>query len=171
MRLVLLIMALVTNQSLAISKLYDADASAVIVDGKPCFFLPGNDGVPIPYLNGQGFDVSLHEISPNKTERTKWEMWMKSPPMNAPTSSTHCIPYGMASPDVNKKIADPLEYESTYQVLIGGEYGRYGANFCLRKSTQGSVFISKSRYRYRQWVCTNEPFMQEETFWKKWFGS
>lgn len=163
-------MALATNQCLAISKLYDADASAVIVDGKPCFFLPGNDGVPIPYLKGQGFDVSLYEILPNKTGRTKWEMWMKFPPRNAPISPKQCMPYGMASPDENRKIADPLEYDTSYRILIGGEYGRYGANFCLRKNTQGSIYISKSKYRDQQWVCTNEPLMQKETFWQKWFG-
>jgi hypothetical protein len=161
---------LLSNESLAISKLYDYEAGAVLRDGKPCFYTNRPIVAITPsYLQGQGVEVEVYARNRHDNESLKWGMWLKSRPTIDPVSPKTCMLYGTVSPDKNRKLAVHLDYDDPYYFSLLGEYGRYRVNFCLRKDSQGRDYLSKSEYNDK-WICTSESLMEKKTLWQRLFS-
>lgn len=141
------------NQSLAMSRLYDYDGSAVIVNGKPCFYTnrPVDSTTP-SHLRRQGVQAEVYE----EYGGTKWDAWFSQRLESTPASPQACLPYGTVSPDDNRILATPLNFETPYLFLLTGEYGRYGIRFCLIRSTQSRARITRSEFKGK-WICTDKP--------------
>ncbi|OHX10303.1 hypothetical protein BI347_21150 [Chromobacterium sphagni] len=152
MKLLLLAGLILAGNSWAMSKPYDAEATAVMKDGKPCFYLKTPiEGDTPDYLKGQGVSAEVF----NETQhRYMWKSWYKTTLKTPPTSPQTCISYGTKSPDKNRMLALPLTNDTAYIFDMFGEYGRNRLYFCIKKDAQGKDYLSKSG---PQANCSTDP--------------
>jgi hypothetical protein len=156
MRMILLAAGVLTSlDSLAVSRLNDYEASAVIKDNKPCFYINRPvEAITPGHLRGRGVTAEVHALM-EKRYSTKWAMWLRQRMKDDPVSPTSCIPYGTVSPNSNRQKALELDLDTPYYFFLSGEYGTYALYFCLRRATDGSVFLVKSE-RPDNWKCTEQ---------------
>ncbi|WP_158300920.1 hypothetical protein [Chromobacterium sp. ATCC 53434] len=124
-----------SNTGFAMSKLYDADASVLMKNGKPCFYISTPIEKETPdFLAGEGVHAAVFKVN----GPSKWDMWMEKRLRVDPVTPKSCIPYGMKSPIRNDKLALPLNHGEGYYFSLTGEYGRYRVYFCVKKDSNSN---------------------------------
>ncbi|SUX53655.1 hypothetical protein [Chromobacterium vaccinii] len=146
-----------SSSALAVSKLYDATASAVLKGGKPCFYTLAKISNPPPdYMKGMGMSFSVFNEATG-SKGYAWNTWFASWARPLPTSPALCVPYGVASPDQNKQPAKPLPRDTPLSFAMTGEHGKHGVGFCVRKNGSGRDYLSTVTWQDGIASCTTEP--------------